>query len=641
MDTIRSQLAVKNQCEHMKKSIKELYDWEEQIKKPALAVSQPVESTSLPPVRSSASAMNEFYKNRKTAEKLDRMDEAVDQMQLADAEVLKDRGNKQCKLGNYRDAIKLYSEAIEIYEDNPVYYSNRALCYMNIELYENCLADCSIALQKDPKNVKAYYRRMQAYERLGENAKAISECRKILNISQDDNERNVTKRDMARIEKRLAEQQAAWTGKEKESVVGTEKDSTLSLVKQEADKYKELGNKFLAKKEFQKAETCYTRAISMFENEAIFYTNRSICYWHLKDYEKCLADCNKAIMLDESYFRPYYRRMLVREHLGSFQGAIEDCKKFLELTKDDKQKATAMKDLLRLEKLMKSEKPAKQAIVWSEVKKNAKPTKFIQKPPHLRSKVALKRIVIEDINQNPVMAPVSSGISVKREPVPDAIIDKIFNNNTGEQLMEPEESTILEHLFPVHSNKLKNLFSSSKTQSDPKQPLSSSIPNIKESVSDTKTLIDSPTNDKVECDKLYQETQVAKAKSFISPTNSLLSIPNSIGQFYTTWSGLNEELKYLYLKLLKDVPLNKLFGAGLSNEMLGELLYVMQTRFIPDKIDVTNIMLEIAKNECVNILSLLLNCNDRKAIKELLKYMETQNASEKDIQQIRTKLFRD
>ncbi|ETN63839.1 hypothetical protein AND_004435 [Anopheles darlingi] len=655
MDTIESQLAVRNKCDQLQKSIKELYDWEADIKKAESARAEANEEI-LPPVRSDEKAMKEF--SVQESAHAEKQDQGTDKEQIAKAERFKEIGNKQCKLGNYLSAIDLYTQAIETYTACATYYTNRALCYMNIERYDDCLEDCNAAIAKDPNCIKAYYRRMQAYERLGENSKALAECRKILELSKDEKEMNTAKKDMARIEKRLkgqASSPAPVTGNKGNN----EQNPTLLLIKQEADKYKELGNKLLAKKDYVTAEKHYTHAISLFDNEAIYYTNRSLCYWNLKDYDKCLADCNKAIQLDDSYFRPYYRRMQVRELRGAYQGALEDCRKFIELNKDEKQKATAEKDMVRLERLLKSEQPAKQSFVWNELKKNAKRIEFVQKPPHMRSRKPLKRIHIADVPPL-VQAPkaIPQGGITKRQTIPDAIIDQMFNNNTGERLTVPEEKTNLEHLFPAHSNKLKNMFSPPTTPSDkPKSFPSSEAPipsisrdlqNIGVKATEIKTASfvgpETKPSDKMEKDKINHENQglneaAKKQKDPAKMTDVNLSIPKSTAQFYTTWSGLNEDLRYQYLKLMKNAPLSKLLGASLSNQMLGEILYILKKHFIANQIDVTNIMRGVAENECISILALMLNNEDRNAVEVLLTYMQGQHLKQEELQRIRSKLL--
>lgn len=55
-------------------------------------------------------------------------------------------------------AIRFYTEAIELHE-TAVLYSNRAMAHIKEESYGLAIADAELALELDPKYVKAYYRR--------------------------------------------------------------------------------------------------------------------------------------------------------------------------------------------------------------------------------------------------------------------------------------------------------------------------------------------------------------------------------------------------------------------------------------------------------------------------------------------------
>lgn len=47
---------------------------------------------------------------------------------------------------------------------------------------EACAADCSIALELDPGRVKAYFRRALAREQLGDDANALRDARRVLEV---------------------------------------------------------------------------------------------------------------------------------------------------------------------------------------------------------------------------------------------------------------------------------------------------------------------------------------------------------------------------------------------------------------------------------------------------------------------------
>lgn len=95
----------------------------------------------------------------------------------------KNHGNECVKKGDYRKAAAFYTEAIRLNKFDPVFLTNRALCYLKLKKYHECIEDCTIAIQLDEKAVKAYYRRMQAYEALNSNLdEALKDCETILKL---------------------------------------------------------------------------------------------------------------------------------------------------------------------------------------------------------------------------------------------------------------------------------------------------------------------------------------------------------------------------------------------------------------------------------------------------------------------------
>ena len=60
-------------------------------------------------------------------------------------EALKEAGNKAFTNLNYPEAVKQYTLAIEITLEKPnhVYFSNRANAYLEMNMYEECIADCN------------------------------------------------------------------------------------------------------------------------------------------------------------------------------------------------------------------------------------------------------------------------------------------------------------------------------------------------------------------------------------------------------------------------------------------------------------------------------------------------------------------
>lgn len=111
-------------------------------------------------------------------------------------------------------------------------------------------------------------------------------------------------------------------------------DNKLNELKIEADVLKESGNDFVKKQNYQEAIDMYTKAIQLYNREASYFANRSLCYLKYNKYAECIQDCSCAIDLDETYWKAYSRRMQAYESLGHFILAFRDCQRVLELSSD-------------------------------------------------------------------------------------------------------------------------------------------------------------------------------------------------------------------------------------------------------------------------------------------------------------------
>ncbi|XP_032590633.1 RNA polymerase II-associated protein 3 [Drosophila grimshawi] len=203
-----------NACEYQS-SVSDLYSWEKEIKSKERAMQNAPAPTVQPnsaPVRSHVTKAEETLKKSSNdvgsasgsaastpTEKQDLPTDAVAQ-QHKKANDMKDRGNSYVKQSDYERAIETYTEAIEVYPHDPIYFINRALCYLKKEIYDRCVEDCDVAIGLDNLCVKAYYRRMQANESLGNNMEALKDCTTVLAIDPKNYE---AKRSLERINERL------------------------------------------------------------------------------------------------------------------------------------------------------------------------------------------------------------------------------------------------------------------------------------------------------------------------------------------------------------------------------------------------------------------------------------------------------
>ncbi|KAH8348445.1 hypothetical protein KR084_007469 [Drosophila pseudotakahashii] len=202
------QRQVRQNAREYENSMKDLYSWEQDIKnKEKELQSAPKASAANKdlPVRShgkSQKSQKDSPSSSAASTPTEKQDLPMDPLaqQHKKANDIKDRGNTYVKQAEYEKAIVAYSAAIGVFPHDPIYYINRALCHLKQDRFELCVEDCEGAIALDKLCVKAYYRRMQANESLGNNMEALKDCTTVLAIEPKNIE---AKKSLARINERL------------------------------------------------------------------------------------------------------------------------------------------------------------------------------------------------------------------------------------------------------------------------------------------------------------------------------------------------------------------------------------------------------------------------------------------------------
>lgn len=98
-----------------------------------------------------------------------------------------------------------------------------------------------------------------------------------------------------------------------------------------ADSFKNQGNDFMKQDKYKEAFDCYTQAIEIDDNTAIYYSNRAAASSKLGDHQAALRDCQEAVEIDPTYSKAYGRMGLAYASMDDHRKAREAYIKAVEL----------------------------------------------------------------------------------------------------------------------------------------------------------------------------------------------------------------------------------------------------------------------------------------------------------------------
>uniref|UniRef100_A0A2I3HIG3 Small glutamine-rich tetratricopeptide repeat-containing protein beta n=3 Tax=Hominoidea TaxID=314295 RepID=A0A2I3HIG3_NOMLE len=98
-----------------------------------------------------------------------------------------------------------------------------------------------------------------------------------------------------------------------------------------ADQLKDEGNNHMKEENYAAAVDCYTQAIELDPNNAVYYCNRAAAQSKLGHYTDAIKDCEKAIAIDSKYSKAYGRMGLALTALNKFEEAVTSYQKALDL----------------------------------------------------------------------------------------------------------------------------------------------------------------------------------------------------------------------------------------------------------------------------------------------------------------------
>ena len=268
------------------------------------------------------------------------------------------------------------------------------------------------------------------------------------------------------------------------------------------------------------------------------------------------------------------------EKLNEDIKALQNCQEWMSTLPND-QLAKNSYDRIHNKIIEFTKQKEKEKIRWSRLTDS---TNFIyDKPLYAQSKKSVQKVNVT--------------LKKSHSPIPDDVIDTIFNNNTGEH-----NDTSSEHDNVNDSKLFKPNF------------LSSSYIKPKPLIIEDKNIVNEANEILKASDKKGHE-EIPDLKEIEKFRNELIILPQTGPQFYAAWKELSDELRFLYLKNIAEnnVKIGKLLGAQLNSEMLAQIIQILHKYFISYKISYIDFIHELSKNSELSVLSMFLENEDKKS----------------------------
>uniref|UniRef100_S4R649 Small glutamine rich tetratricopeptide repeat co-chaperone alpha n=1 Tax=Petromyzon marinus TaxID=7757 RepID=S4R649_PETMA len=103
----------------------------------------------------------------------------------------------------------------------------------------------------------------------------------------------------------------------------------------ESEQFKVHGNQYMREERYSEAVECYTHAIELHQQNAVYFCNRAAAYSKLSNYVGAVQDCERAIVIDPNYSKAYGRMGLALTSLGKHEEAVEFYRRAVELDPDN------------------------------------------------------------------------------------------------------------------------------------------------------------------------------------------------------------------------------------------------------------------------------------------------------------------
>jgi tetratricopeptide (TPR) repeat protein/serine/threonine protein kinase len=226
------------------------------------------------------------------------------------------------KLRRYADVVADCSRAIELDPKLVPAWTGRGLAYWQLRQRDNALADLSRAIELDPKHAPAWNNRGLVYNKLGQPTKALADLSRAIELDPKLvptwTERGIAYWELGQRDNALADFSRAIELDAKNARAWTNRGLA----------YNKLGQQ-------EKALVDLSRAIELDPTSAPSWGNRGLAYWRLGQRDNALADFSRAVELDPKLMPAWLNRGELYAQLGQPDKAVADLSRAIELAPND------------------------------------------------------------------------------------------------------------------------------------------------------------------------------------------------------------------------------------------------------------------------------------------------------------------
>ncbi|NXE19720.1 RPAP3 protein, partial [Ardeotis kori] len=653
------QLQMKQNAEELQDFMRELETWEKDIKEvdSELRKQSGVPEENLPPVRNKAFKKKKKSKSKvpskitteenkknkiksydyeawgkldvdKILEELDKEDSTHDSVSPeSDSEedgiridtekalAEKEKGNNYFKQGNFDEAIKCYTRGMHSDPYNPVLPTNRASAFYRMKKFAVAESDCNLALALDKNYTKAYARRGAARFALKNLQGAKEDYEKVLELDADNFE---AKNELKKIDQALSlkenSEQKEFEDAVRPELTDEEKQRIEDQqLKQKAITEKDLGNGYFKEGKYEAAIECYTRGIAADGTNALLPANRAMAYLKIEKYEEAENDCTRALLLDASYSKAFARRGAARVALGKLKEAMQDFEAVLKLEPGNKQ---AINELTKIRnELAEKEQGTHQeypAVLIKETEiKNI--VKLIDNPLHLKSTKPLRRIAIEEIDDDTPNSDLPSTASLVSNWGNSVSVE------TTENLDQDDQLTAMD--IP----KAKHLKIEEISDTSPLQ-LPASVKGI------SSVLHPSFSENK------WREKEIKRSFGSASPVPA---IPANSFQLESDFRKLKDcpENMYLYLKQIEPSLYPKLFQKSLDPDLFNQILKILHDFYIEKEqpLLILEILQRLSELKRFDMAVMFMSSSEKKITQALFNHVNHMGLKDTSVEELEKK----